>query len=143
MRILKDVGNLENFEKISEINPFKLHEGTLWLHVNYTKDKIIEGRPFSAMTNYNQHKWPTVSMNTLILKLQQTSFPLVKVQFNKSLLLTEVVLKMNLEKRFSCHFACSGEAILLTNQDQGFMLSWSPTESALLIKKQKCPPSFL
>ena len=65
--------------EVKLINPFKLHKGTLQLHVYHIKGKIIEGSLYSATTNDNQQ----ATINSL------------KIQFNKSLLSTEIVLKMN------------------------------------------------
>ena len=96
------------------------------LHVHHIKGKIIKGSPFSAARNNNQHA------------------PIrLKFQFNKSLLSTEIELKIvfymwtkrwfNLEKD-SLVTSLALDKYLLTNQDLLI------TKSTLVIKK-KCPPS--
>lgn len=103
---------MENFENTNEINP-QLQEGALQLHIYHIKGKTIEENPFNAATNDKQ----------------LTRFHSVRVQFNKSLVTTEIALKMYVcmlhlesvsERRFSC--TCNfAKKQPLNNQDQVIM----------------------
>ena len=67
-----DEGNLENIENTGEINP-QLHEGTWQLHVYHIKGKIIEGCPFSAAKNNNQHAPIWLKFNSRIVAVNRNS----------------------------------------------------------------------
>ena len=94
-----------------------MHEGTSRLHVYYIKGKIIEGSPFSAATNDNQHAPVRFKFNSINRYCQQ------KYRFKSSLEEDFLVTSLALDKE------------LLTNQDQVIMPSVSVDQHSVILPR--------